>query len=73
MLHDQKYYAASHERINLHPHFWYFRDRNAFPSTHPQPAPPQRIYCADPARDHGVLEPVVWCGRRSVNFRLIAE
>ena len=33
----------------------------------------QRIYCADPARDHGVLEPVLRRGRRSVNFRLIAE
>ena len=32
-----------------------------------------RIYCADPARDHGVLEPVLRRGRRSVNFRLIAE
>ena len=39
---------------------------------HPQPAP-QRIYCADPARDHGVLEPVLQRGRRAVNFRLIAE
>ena len=33
----------------------------------------QRIYCADPARDHGVLEPVLKRGRRAVNFRLIAE
>ena len=33
----------------------------------------QRIYCADPARDHGVLEPVLRRGRRSVNFHLIAE
>ena len=33
----------------------------------------QRIYCADPARDHGVLEPVLHHGRRAVNFRLIAE
>ena len=33
----------------------------------------QRIYCADPARDHGVLEPVLKRGRRSVNFRLLAE
>ena len=33
----------------------------------------QRIYCADPARDHGVLEPVLRRGRRAVNFRLIAE
>ena len=33
----------------------------------------QRIYCADPARDHGVLEPVLQRGRRAVNFRLIAE
>ena len=33
----------------------------------------QRIYCADPARDHGVLEPVLRRGRRSVNLRLIAE
>ena len=33
----------------------------------------QRIYCADPARDHGVLEPVLRRGRRPVNFRLIAE
>ena len=33
----------------------------------------QRIYCADPARDHGVLEPVLKRGRRVVNFRLIAE
>ena len=33
----------------------------------------QRIYCADPERDHGVLEPVLRRGRRSVNFRLIAE
>ena len=32
----------------------------------------QRIYCADPARDHGVLEPVLKRGRRAVNFRLIA-
>ena len=29
----------------------------------------QRIYCADPGRDHGVLKR----GRRAVNFRLIAE
>ena len=33
----------------------------------------QRIYCADPARDHGVLEPVLQRGRRAVNVRLIAE
>ena len=33
----------------------------------------QRIYCADPARDHGVLEPVLKRGRRAVNFRLVAE
>ena len=33
----------------------------------------QRIYCADPARDHGVLEPVLQRGRRAVNFRLIAK
>ena len=33
----------------------------------------QRIYSADPARDHGVLEPVLRRGRRSVNFRLLAE
>ena len=33
----------------------------------------QRIYCTDPARDHGVLEPVLQRGRRAVNFRLIAE
>ena len=33
----------------------------------------QRISCADPARDHGVLEPVLPRGRRAVNFRLIAE
>ena len=33
----------------------------------------QRIYCADPARDHGVLEPVLKRGRRAVNLRLIAE
>ncbi len=33
----------------------------------------QRIYCADPARDHGVLEPVLKRGRRAVNFRLIVE
>ena len=33
----------------------------------------QRIYCADPDRDHGVLEPVLQRGRRAVNFRLIAE
>ena len=33
----------------------------------------QRIYCADPARDHGVLEPVLRRGRRAVNFPLIAE
>ena len=32
-----------------------------------------RIYCADPARDHGVLEPVLRRARRAVNFRLIAE
>ena len=32
----------------------------------------QRIYCADPARDHGVLEPVLKRGR-AVNFRVIAE
>ena len=33
----------------------------------------QRIYCADPGRDHGVLEPVIKRGRRAVNFRVIAE
>ena len=33
----------------------------------------QRIYCADPGRDHGVLEPILKRGRRAVNFRLIAE
>ena len=33
----------------------------------------QRLSCADPARDHGVLEPVLQRGRRAVNFRLIAE
>ena len=33
----------------------------------------QRIYCADPTRDHGVLEPVLKRGRRAVNFRLLAE
>ena len=33
----------------------------------------QRIYCADPTRNHGVLEPVLQLGRRSVNIRLIAE
>ena len=33
----------------------------------------QRIYCADPMHDHGVLEPVLQRGRRSVNFHLIAE
>ena len=33
----------------------------------------QRIYCADPGRDHGVLEPVLRRGRRAVNFRLVAE
>ena len=33
----------------------------------------QRIYCADPSRDHGVLEPVLKRGRRAVNFNLIAE
>ena len=33
----------------------------------------QRIYCADPGRDHGVLEPVLKRGRQAVNFRLIAE
>ena len=33
----------------------------------------QRIYCADPARDHGVLEPVLKRGRRAVNFSVIAE
>ena len=32
-----------------------------------------RISCADPAHDHGVLEPVLQRGRRAVNFRLIAE
>ena len=31
----------------------------------------QRIYCADPAHDHGVLEPVLQRGRRAVNFRLV--
>ena len=29
--------------------------------------------CADPVRDHGVLEPVLRQGRRSANFRLLAE
>ena len=33
----------------------------------------QRTYRADPARDHGVLEPVLQRGRRAVNFRLAAE
>ena len=33
----------------------------------------QRIYCADPDRDHGVLEPVLQRGRRAVNFRRLAE
>ncbi len=33
----------------------------------------QRIYCADPDRDHGVLEPVLKRGRRAVNIRVIAE
>ena len=33
----------------------------------------QRISCADPARDHGVLEPVLPRGRRAVHVRLIAE
>jgi len=33
----------------------------------------QRIYCADPARDHGPLEPVLRRGRRAIDFRLIAE
>ena len=33
----------------------------------------QRIYCADPARDHGAFEPVLKRGRWAVNFRLIAE
>ena len=33
----------------------------------------QRIYCDDPARDHGVLAPVLQRGRRAVNVRLIAE
>ena len=33
----------------------------------------QRIYCADPARDHGAFEPVLKRGRRAVSFRLIAE
>ena len=33
----------------------------------------QRISCADPARDHGVLEPVLQRGRRAVHVRLIAE
>ena len=33
----------------------------------------QRISCADPARDHGVLEPVRPRGRRAVHVRLIAE
>ena len=33
----------------------------------------QRIYYADPDRDHGVLEPVLKRGRRAVNFRVIAE
>ena len=33
----------------------------------------QRIYCADPDRDHGVLDPALQRGRRAVNFRLIAD
>ena len=33
----------------------------------------QRISCAAPARDHGVLEPVRPRGRRAVHVRLIAE
>ena len=33
----------------------------------------QRIYCADPARDHGAFEPVLKRGRPAVSFRLIAE
>ncbi len=33
----------------------------------------QRIYWADPGRDHGVLEPVLKRGRRAVNFSLVAE
>ena len=33
----------------------------------------QNIYCADPARDHGPLEPVLKRGRRAIDFRLIAE
>ena len=33
----------------------------------------QRIYCADPKRDHGPLEKVLQRGRRAVNFSLIAE
>ena len=33
----------------------------------------QRIYCADPSRHHGVLEPVLQRGRRALNFRLIAQ
>ena len=33
----------------------------------------QRIYCVAPTRDHGVLEPVLQRGRRSVNFRRTAE
>ena len=32
-----------------------------------------RLSCADPARDHGILEPVLQRGRRAVHFRLIAE
>ena len=33
----------------------------------------QRIYYADPARDHGTLEPFLGRERRSSNFRLVAE
>ena len=33
----------------------------------------QRIYSADPAREHGVLEPLLRRGRRSVNFRRLTE
>ena len=33
----------------------------------------QRIYCADPDRDHGVLEPVLKRGRRAVNFRVLGR
>ncbi len=33
----------------------------------------QRIYCADPGRDHGPLEPVLRRGCRAVNFDLVGE